>query len=128
MIGTHLAIPITIGTIAVIIRTDTDLTGQDPPSAIIDTGVTVAVTHEKVTPGHTTDPHVTAHHATETQVYIATDKTSHTEDPHNTEVFPGITVDPDLTHHTNTTTKHHQNHLTTLTRQPGKTRTRNINK
>ena len=86
------------------------------------------MTHEEVTPGHITDQHATAHHGTEIQVHLATDKTPHTEDPHHTEVFPGITVDPDLTHHTNTTTKHHQNHLTALTRQPGKTKTRNINK
>ena len=55
---------------------------------------------------------------------IITDKTIHTEDPHHTEVFPGIAVDPDLMHHTNTTTKHHQNYLTALTRQPGKIRNR----
>ena len=78
------------------------------------------MTNEKVTPGHTTKPHATAHHATETQVHTTTDETSHTDDPHHTEVFPGIAVDPDLTHHTNMTTKHHQNHLTALTRQPGK--------
>ena len=111
-----------------IIRTDTGLTGQDPTPAIIDTGVTVAVTHQEVNPGHTTDPHATAHHATDTQVHITTDETPHTEDPHHTEVFPGITVDPDLTHHTNMTTKHCQNCVTALTGQPGKTRTRNIKK
>ena len=111
-----------------IIGTDTGLTGQDPTPTIIDTGVTVTVTHEEVTPGHITDPHTTAHHTTETQVHIATDETPHTEDPHHTEVCPGIAVDPDLAHHTNTTTKHHQNHLTAPTGQPGKTKTRNINK
>ena len=104
------------------------MTGQDPTPTIIDTGVTVAVTHKEVTPGHITGPHATAHHATETQVHITTDETPHTEDPHYTEVFPGITVDPDLAHHTNTNTKHHQNRLTAQTRQPGKTKTRNINK
>ena len=40
---------------------------------------------------------------TETQVHTATDKTLHTEDLHHTEVFPGIAVDPDCVHHTNTT-------------------------
>ena len=111
-----------------IIETDIGLTGQDPTPAIIDTGVTVTVTHKEVTPGHITNPHATAHHTTETQVHIATNETPHTEDCHHTEVFPGITVDPDLVHHTNTTTKHHQNCLTALTGQPGKTKTRNINK
>ena len=86
------------------------------------------MTHEEVTPGHITDPHATAHHATETQVHIATNETPHTEGPHHREIFPGITVDPDLTHHTNMTTKHHQNCLTAPTRQPGQTKTRSINK
>ena len=72
------------------------------------------MTHKEVTPGHITDPHATAHHATETQVHIATNKTPHTEDPHHTEVFPGIAVDQDLAHHTNTTTKHHQSTILQL--------------
>ena len=86
------------------------------------------VTHEGVTPGHITHSHTTAHHPTETQVHIATNKTFHTEDPLHTEVFPWIAVDPDHVHHTNTTAKHHQNCLTAPTRQPGKTKTGNINK
>ena len=86
------------------------------------------MTHKEVTPGYITNPHATAHHTTETQVHMATNKTPHTEDPHYPEVFPGIAVDPDLAHHTNTTTKHHQNCLTALTGQPGKKRQRNINK
>ena len=105
MIDPHLVITIMIGTIAMIIKTDTGLTGRDPTPTIIDTGVTVTVTHKKVTPGHITDPHATAHHATETQVHLATDETLPPEDPHHTKVFPGISVDPDLTHHTNTTAK-----------------------
>ena len=132
-IDLHLAIPIMIGTVAMIIGTDTGLTGRDPTPTIIDTGVTVAVTHKEVALCDTTNPHATECHATEchatdTQVHIATNETLRTEDPHHTEVFPGIAVDPDLTHHTNMTTKHRQNCLTSLTRQPGKTRTRNINK
>ena len=90
---------------------------------VIDTGVTVKIING-VAPGHITDPHIAAHHATETQVHITTDETLHTEDPHHTEVFPGIAVDPDHVHHTNTTTKHHQNHLTTLTGQPWKNKDR----
>ena len=95
---------------------------------VIATGVTVKATHEGVILGPTTDPHTAAHHATETQVHTTTNETLHTEDLHHTEVFPGIAVDPDHVHHTNTTTKHHQNCLTALTKQPGKTKTGNINK
>ena len=54
--------------------------------------------------------------------------TPNTEGAHHTEVFPWITVDPDLVHHTNTATKHHQNPPTAPTEQPGKTKTRNINR
>ena len=78
------------GTIAMITGTDTGLTGQDPTPTIIDTGETVTVTHEEVAPGHTTAPHAAAHHTTDTQVHIATNKTLHTEDPHHTEVFQGL--------------------------------------
>ena len=110
-----------------IIGTDIGLAGQDPIPTVTATGVTVKVTHKGVIPGPITDPHTTAHHATETQMYTTTDETLHTEDLH-TEVFPGIAVDPDHVHHTNTTTKHHQNCLTALTKQPGRTKTGNINK
>ena len=128
MIDPHLTIPIEIGIITMIIKTDIGLAGQDPIPTVIDTGVTVKVTHKGVNPGHITNPHTAAHHATETQVDIATDETPHAEDPHHTDIFPEIKVDTDHVHHTNTATKHHQNCLTALTRQPGKTKTGNINK
>ena len=86
------------------------------------------MTHAEVTRGHITDSHAAAHHATETQVHIITNKTPHTEGLHHKEVFPRIAVDPDIIHHTNTTTKHHQDCLTALTREPGKPKTRNINR
>ena len=116
MIDPHLATTIEIGTI---IRTDIGLAGQDPIPAIIDTEITVEVTHAGIAPGHITD--TAAHHATETQAHIAIDKTLHTEDSHHTKVFPGIAVNPDHVCHTNQTAKHHQNHLTAPTRQLGKT-------
>ena len=78
-----------------IIETDIGLTGRDFIPTIIDTGVTVAVTHDGVTPGHITDPHTAALHATHTQAHIVTDKTPHTEEPHHTEVLPGIALDPE---------------------------------
>ena len=48
--------------LTMITETDIDLTGQDSIPAAIDTGVTVRVIHEGVTPGHTTDAHTGAHH------------------------------------------------------------------
>ena len=128
MLDPHLAMTIEVGTIAMIIKTDINLAGQYPIPMVIDTGITVKIIHEGVAPGHITNPHTTAHHATETKAHIATDETLHIEDPHHTELSLGIAVDPDYVHHTKTAAKHHQNCLTAPTGQPGKTRIGNINK
>ena len=104
MIDPHLTLTIEIDTIAMIIDTGIDLAGQDPIPTIIDTGDTVEVIHEGVAPDHITDPYSTAHPTTGTQAHIVIDETLHIEDPHHTEVFPEITVDPDHTHYTKTTT------------------------
>ena len=45
VIDPHLTITTEIGTIAMIIRTDIGLAGQDPMPTVIATGVTVEVTH-----------------------------------------------------------------------------------
>ena len=86
------------------------------------------MTHEEVILGLITNPYATAHHITEAQAHTATDETPHTADPHHTEVFLGIAVDPDHVHDTNTTTKHQQDHLTALTEQPGKPKKGNISR
>ena len=65
------------GTVAMTIKIDMDLTGRDPIPADIDTGVTVRVLHKGAIPDHTTDLHITAHHATETQAHITIDETLH---------------------------------------------------
>ena len=104
VIGPHLRISITIGTITMTIKTGTGLAGPDPIHTAIDTGVTVAVTHKEVALGPITDPHATANHITEAQAHTATN------DPHHAEVFPETAVDPDHVHHTNTTTKHQQDY------------------
>ena len=99
-----LTITIKTGTVAITFETDIDTTGQGPIPTVIDTGVTVRVIHEGATPGHITDLHIAAHYATETQAHITTDEILYIEDPHHTEVFPKIAVDPDHVHHTKTTT------------------------
>ena len=128
MIDPHLGITIEIGTITMTIKTGIGLGGKDPIHTVIDTGVTVAMTHEEVILGPITNPHTAAHHITEAQAHTATNQTPHTADPHHAEVFPGIAVDPDHIHHTNTTTKHQQGCLTAPTKQPGKPRTGNISR
>ena len=127
VIDPHLEITIELGTITVTIRTDICLAGRDPIPAVIATRVPVELPYEVIL-GPIIEPHTAAHHTTEAQVHTATDETLHTEDPHHIEVFPGIRADPDHMHHTNTTTKHHQNYLTALTKQPGETKTGNTNK
>ena len=99
VINPHLTTTIKIGTIAMIIGIDIDLAGQDPIPAVIDTGVTVEVINKGVAPGHITDPHTAAHHATETQVHITINETLRIEGPHHTKVFPEIAVDPDCILH-----------------------------
>ena len=75
MIDLHLKITITIGIITVTIKTGTGLAGPNLIPITTDIGVTVAVTHEEVALDPTTDPHATAHHATEAQAHIITDET-----------------------------------------------------
>ena len=104
-------ITIVIGTITMTIKTGTGLAGPNPIPITPDLGVTVAVTHKEVTPDPITNLHAAAHHATEAQAHIVTDKTPHTADPHHAEVPPETTVDLDHIHHTNTTTKHQQTEI-----------------
>ena len=128
MIDQHLRIATGIGTITVTIETGIGLAGPDPIHGVTDTRVTITVTHEEVTLSPITDPHATAHHSTEAQAHTTTDETLHTADLHHAEVSPGITVDPDPIHHTNTTTEHQQSCLTALTEQPGKPKIGNISR
>ena len=128
VIGPHLGITTMIGTITMTMETNIGLANPDPIHIAIDTGVTVTVTHEEVTLDRITDPHATVHHATEAQAHTITNETPHTADPHHAEVFPETTVDPDHIHHTNTTTKHQQDYLPALTKQPGKPKTGNISR
>ena len=128
MIDPHLRITIKIGTITMTIETGIGLAGQDPIHAVIATGVPVEVPHEEVILGPITNPHATADHATEAQAHTITNETPHTADPRHAEVSPGIKVDPDHVHHTNTTTKNQQDCLTALTEQPGEPKTGNISK
>ena len=73
--------------LTMIIETAIDLTGQDLIPIVIDTGVIARVIHEGVTPGHITDAHTEAHHATDTEAHITINKTLPIEDLHDTEVF-----------------------------------------
>ena len=100
MIDPPLTMTIKTGTVTMTNETDIGSTGQSPIPTVMDTGVTVRVIHKGATPGHITDLHIAAHHTTETQAQIATNETLHIEDPHHTEIYPEIAVDPDHVHYT----------------------------
>ena len=128
VIDPHLRITITIGITTVTIKIGTGSADLDPIPIIPDIEVTVTVTLIEVTLDPITNPHATAHHATEAQAHITTDETPHTADPHHTGVSPETTVDLGHTHHTNTIIKHQQDHLPALIKQPGKPKTGNTSK
>ena len=60
------------------IKTGIGLAGPDPFHPVIDTGVTVAMTHKEVVLGPITDPHTAAHDITEPQAHTAINETPHT--------------------------------------------------
>ena len=108
VIDPHLKITITIGITTMTIKTGTGSADLNPIPITPYLGVAVTATLEKVTLDPITDPHATAHHATEAQAYIFTNETPHTADPHHAGVSSETTVDLDHTHHKNTTTIHQQ--------------------
>ena len=95
---------------------------------ILDIGVTVTVTLAEVTLDLFTNPHTTAHHATEAQAHTITAETHHTPDPYHTGVSPEITVDPGHAHPANTITKPPKDHLPVQIKHPGTPKTGNTNK
>ena len=84
------------------------------------------MTLAEVTLNPFTDPHTTAHHATDARAH--TNETCHTADPHHAGVSPEITVDPGHAHPANTIIKPQQDHLPAQIKHPGKPRTGNTSK
>ena len=110
------------------IKIGTGSADLDLTPIILDIGVTVTVTFTEVALDPFTDPHTTAHHATEAQAHTITNETCHTTDPHHAGVSPEITVDLGHTHPANTITKHQQDNLPAQIKHPGKPRTGNTSK
>ena len=128
MIDPHLGIATAVGISTVTIEIGTGSADLDLTAIIPDIGITVTVTLAEVAIDPFTNPHATAHHATEAQAHTITNETLHTADSHHTGVSPEITVDPGHTHPTNTIAKHQQDHLPALIQHPGKPRTENTSK
>ena len=89
-IDPHLRVTIMIGTITMTIEIGTGSADLNLAPIILDIGVTVTVTLAEVILDPFTDPHATAHHATEAQAHTVTDETHHTADPHHAGVSPEI--------------------------------------
>ena len=128
VIDPHLGVTIMIGITTMTIKIGTGLADLICTPIILDIGVTVAVTLTEVALDPFTDPHTTAHHATEAQAHTVTNETCHTADPHHAGVSPEITVDPGHTHPANTIIKPQQDHLPAQIKHPGKPRTGNTSK
>ena len=128
VIDPHLRVTNAIGTTTITIKIGTGSADLDLAPIIIDIGVTVAVTLPEIALDPFTDPHATAHHATEAQAHTITNKTHHTADPHHIGVSSEITVDPGHAHPTNTVIKPQLDYLPAQIKHPGKPRTGNINK
>ena len=94
MIDQHLGLIITPGIIIMTIGIGTGSADLNLAPIILDIGVTAAVTLTGVTLDPFTDPHATAHHATEARAHTTTAETCHTTDPDHAGVSPEMTVDP----------------------------------
>ena len=128
VIDQHLRVTITIGITTLTIEIGTGSTDLNLAPTILDIGVTVAVTLTEVTLDPFTNPHTTAHHATEAQAHTITDETCDTADPHHAGVSPEITVAPGHAHPANTITKPQKDHLSAQIKHPGIPRTGNTSK
>ena len=127
-IDPHLRVAIAIGTTTMTIEIGTGSADLDLAPIILDIGVRVAVTLTEVTLDPFTDPHATAHHATEAQAHTVTNETHHTADPHHVGASPEITVDPGHAYSANTITKPQEDHLPAQIKHPGRPRTGNTSK
>ena len=128
LIDPHLRVTIEKGITTVTIKIGTGSADLDLTPIIPDIGVTVAATLTEVALDPFTNPHTTAHHATEAGAHTITDETCHTADPHYIGVSTEITVDPGHAHPANTITKHQQDHLPPQITHPGKSKTGNTSK
>ena len=127
-IDPHLRVTIIIGTTTMTIEIGTGSADLDLNSITVDIGVTVTVILAEVTLDLFTNPHTTAHHATEARAHTITAETCHTTDPHHAGVSPEITVDPGHAYPANTITKPQKDHLPVQIKHPGSPRTGNTSK
>ena len=91
MIDQHLRVTITPGITTMTLEIGTGSADLDLAPIILDIGLTVTVTLTEVTLDPFTDPHTTAHHATEAQAHTTNAGTHHTADTHHVEFLQTCT-------------------------------------
>ena len=128
VIDQHLRVIITPGITTVTIAIGTGSEDFNLTPVILDIGVTVTVTLTEVAVDPFTDPHTTAHHATEVQAHTTTTKTHHTTDPHHAGVSPEMTVDLEHANPANTITKPPKDHLPVHIQCPGSPKIESTNR
>ena len=128
MIDQHLRVIITPGITTMTIEIGTGSTDLDLTPIILGIGVTVTVTLTGVALDPFTNPHATAHYATEAQAPIATTETQHTTDPPPAGVSPEMTADPEHAHPANIITKPQKDHLPVHIQHPGSPKTGSTNR
>ena len=128
VIDPHLSVTIAIGITTMTIEIGTGSADLNLAPIILDIGVTVTVTLTEGTLDPFTNPHATAHHATEARAHTVTNETHHTADLHHVGASPEITVDPGHAHPANTITKPQEDHLPAQIKHPGRPRTGNTSK
>ena len=107
VIDQHLKIITTPGITTVTIGIGTDSVDLDLTHINLYIGVTVAVILAEVTLDPFSGPHAIAHCATEAPAHATTAETHRITDPHNAEISPEMTVDPDHINPTSTITNPH---------------------
>ena len=128
MIDPYLCIIATKGIPTMIIKIGTGSVIPDLTHTILDTGVTVAMTHAGVIPNCFIVLHIIALHATEAQVHTTTAVTHHIADLHPIEIFPKMTADLDHTNPTDNITNQHKDLLQVHKQCLGEIRTEDTNR
>ena len=128
MIDQHLRVIITLGITTMTIGIGTGSADLDLTPVTLDIGVTVTVTLAGAILDPFTNPHATAHHATEAQAHTTTTETHHTADPHHAGVSPEMTVDPEHAHPANTITKPQKDNLPVHIKHPRNPKTGSTNR
>ena len=109
------------------IETGTDSADPDPTHTTPDIELTVVVIPTEAILDHFIDPHATAPHITEVPVHNTTAMTHHITDPHQVDIYPEETVDPEHISPAGNIINQHKEHLPVHKQHFGNIRTEGTN-